>query len=43
MAAGEEGVLRILRIMYEDMARTMVLMGCQKVTDLDPSWLRMEV
>ncbi len=42
MAAGEEGVLRILRIMYEDMARTMVLMGCRTVADLDPSWLREE-
>ena len=40
MAAGEEGVARILNLMYEDIARTMVLMGCKSVADLDPSWLR---
>jgi L-lactate dehydrogenase (cytochrome) len=40
MAAGEEGVARILRLMYEDIARTMVLLGCQSVADLDPTWLR---
>ena len=43
MAAGEEGVARVLSLMYEDIARTMVLMGCRSVADLDPSWLRSKV
>ena len=40
MAAGQVGVERILTLMYEDIARTMVLLGCKSVADLDPTWLR---
>jgi L-lactate dehydrogenase (cytochrome) len=39
-AAGESGVERILEILRADMARTMVLLGCRSVADLNPTWLQ---
>lgn len=38
-AAGEAGVDRMLEIFKADMARTLSLMGCHAVSELDPSWL----
>ncbi len=39
-AGGEAGVDRILEIFRGDMARTLSLMGCHAVSELDPSWLQ---
>jgi isopentenyl diphosphate isomerase/L-lactate dehydrogenase-like FMN-dependent dehydrogenase len=39
-AAGEDGVARVLSIFRDDIARTMALMGCSSVHDLDRSWLQ---
>ena len=39
-ASGEAGVDRILKIFHTDMRRTMLLMGCHSVADLDRSWIR---
>jgi isopentenyl diphosphate isomerase/L-lactate dehydrogenase-like FMN-dependent dehydrogenase len=39
-AAGEAGVSRVLSVLRADMARTMVLMGCRSVHDLDRSWIQ---
>jgi isopentenyl diphosphate isomerase/L-lactate dehydrogenase-like FMN-dependent dehydrogenase len=39
-AAGEPGVRRILSILRADMARTMELLGCHSIDDLDRSWLQ---
>ena len=39
-AAGEEGIDRLLEVFMADMARTMALMGCPSVSDLDRSWLQ---
>ena len=39
-AAGEAGVERMLKIFRTDMCRTMMLLGCRSVADLDPSWVR---
>ncbi|WP_433502746.1 alpha-hydroxy acid oxidase [Pseudonocardia halophobica] len=38
-AAGTAGVERVLEILRTEMVRTMRLMGCRSVADLDPSWL----
>lgn len=38
-AAGTEGVERVLEILETEMVRTMRLMGCRSVADLDHSWL----
>ena len=38
-ARGEDGVLDVLRILREELERTLILMGCPGVADLDPSWL----
>lgn len=38
-AAGTEGVERVLEILQTEMVRTMRLMGCRSVADLDHSWL----
>ena len=38
-AAGTEGVERVLEIVATEMVRTMRLMGCRSVADLDHSWL----
>lgn len=38
-AAGTAGVERVLEILRTEMVRTMRLMGCHAVTDLDPAWL----
>ncbi|MGH9110309.1 MAG: alpha-hydroxy acid oxidase [Acidimicrobiales bacterium] len=38
-AAGQRGVERVLDILAEEMTRTMLLLGCPSVADLDPSWL----
>lgn len=38
-AAGTAGVERVLEILRTEMIRTMRLMGCRAVTDLDPTWL----
>ena len=38
-AAGAAGVERALEILQTEMVRTMRLMGCRAVTDLDPGWL----
>ena len=37
--SGEVGVEAVLRILREEMARDMVLLGCSSVADLDRSWL----
>jgi isopentenyl diphosphate isomerase/L-lactate dehydrogenase-like FMN-dependent dehydrogenase len=39
-AAGERGVERVLEILEEEMSRTMSLLGCADVGNLDPSWLQ---
>jgi isopentenyl diphosphate isomerase/L-lactate dehydrogenase-like FMN-dependent dehydrogenase len=39
-AAGQPGVERVLEILEEEMSRTMALLGCESVRDLDPSWLQ---
>jgi isopentenyl diphosphate isomerase/L-lactate dehydrogenase-like FMN-dependent dehydrogenase len=39
-AAGEAGVERMLEVFRADMARTMVLLGCHSVADLDRTWLQ---
>lgn len=38
-AAGTAGVERVLEIVATEMVRTMRLMGCRSVADLDPGWL----
>jgi isopentenyl diphosphate isomerase/L-lactate dehydrogenase-like FMN-dependent dehydrogenase len=38
-ACGEPGVGRILEVLRSEMVRTMTLMGCASVADLDRSWL----
>lgn len=39
-AAGQSGVERVLEILEEEMARTMSLLGCSDVRNLDASWLQ---
>ena len=39
-AAGRPGVEQVLDILSDEMARTLVLLGCPGVDDLDPSWLQ---
>lgn len=39
-AAGEPGIDRVLSILREDLDRTLRLLGCDSVTELDPSYLR---
>jgi isopentenyl diphosphate isomerase/L-lactate dehydrogenase-like FMN-dependent dehydrogenase len=39
-AAGQSGVEEVLDILRSEMARTMSLLGCPGVNDLDPSWLQ---
>jgi L-lactate dehydrogenase (cytochrome) len=39
-AAGQAGVERVLEIFEEEMTRTMGLLGCASVRDLDGSWLQ---
>ena len=36
---GEHGVRRVLDVLRTEMVRTLSLMGCPSVSDLDPSWL----
>jgi isopentenyl diphosphate isomerase/L-lactate dehydrogenase-like FMN-dependent dehydrogenase len=36
---GEPGVRRVLEILVAEMSRTMRLMGCGSVSDLDRTWL----
>jgi L-lactate dehydrogenase (cytochrome)/(S)-mandelate dehydrogenase len=36
---GREGVTDVLEILRSELHRTLVLMGCRDVRDLDPSWL----
>ena len=38
-AAGERGVTDVLNILREDMVRSMILMGCPDVGQLDRSWV----
>ncbi|WP_168588332.1 alpha-hydroxy acid oxidase [Saccharopolyspora sp. ASAGF58] len=38
-AAGTAGVERVLEILRTEMVRSMRLMGCSSVADLDPTWL----
>ena len=38
-ARGEEGVVDVLRILREELERTLVLMGCGGVGELDRSWV----
>jgi len=40
-ACGEPGVRRILEILRSEMVRTLGLMGCPSVSDLDRSWLEL--
>jgi isopentenyl diphosphate isomerase/L-lactate dehydrogenase-like FMN-dependent dehydrogenase len=39
-AAGEPGIDRVLTILREDLDRTLRLLGCDSVAELDPSYLR---
>lgn len=39
-AAGEAGVDRMLELLRAEMSRTMSLLGCPDVSDLDRSWLQ---
>jgi L-lactate dehydrogenase (cytochrome) len=39
-AAGEAGIERMLEVFKLDMSRTMSLMGCTSVSELDRSWLQ---
>lgn len=38
-ACGEQGVRQVLEVLRTEMVRTLSLMGCPSVSDLDPSWL----
>lgn len=38
-AAGSAGVVAVLELLREELRRTLVLMGCRDVRDLDRSWL----
>lgn len=38
-AAGPDGVAAVLEIFRDELRRTLVLMGCRDVRELDPSWL----
>ena len=38
-AAGPDGVSAVLEILRAELQRTLVLMGCRDVRELDPSWL----
>ncbi len=38
-ACGEAGVRRVLEILRTEMVRTMSLLGCRSVSDLDRTWL----
>jgi isopentenyl diphosphate isomerase/L-lactate dehydrogenase-like FMN-dependent dehydrogenase len=40
-AGGEPGVRRILEVLHDEMVRTMSLMGCSSVSDLDRTWLEL--
>jgi isopentenyl diphosphate isomerase/L-lactate dehydrogenase-like FMN-dependent dehydrogenase len=40
---GTDGVVRVLQLLRSEMVRTMRLMGCESVHDLDVSWLTEEV
>jgi L-lactate dehydrogenase (cytochrome) len=42
-AAGEAGVARVLDVLETEMRRTMMLLGCRSVEDLDPTWLAGDV
>lgn len=39
-AGGHAGVERVLQIFHEEIDRTLALIGCPQVEDLDRSWLR---
>lgn len=41
-AAGEAGVARVLEMLETEMRRTMLLLGCRTVDDLDSSWLAVD-
>ena len=38
-AGGKDGVTGVLEILRSELQRTLVLMGCHDVRDLDASWL----
>lgn len=38
-AAGEAGVTRALQLLYDELRRTLCLLGCPSVGELDRSWL----
>jgi L-lactate dehydrogenase (cytochrome) len=40
-AAGEAGVTRAIEILHEDIKRTLVLLGCPGIANLDSSYVRM--
>jgi isopentenyl diphosphate isomerase/L-lactate dehydrogenase-like FMN-dependent dehydrogenase len=40
-AAGEAGVTRAIEILREDIKRTLVLLGCPGIANLDSSYVRM--
>jgi len=40
-AAGEPGVARLLEILRTDLDRTLALLGCARISDLDPSYIRL--
>ena len=40
-AAGEAGVARALEILRSDLLRTLKLLGCRAVAELDPSYVEL--
>lgn len=40
-AAGTDGVARVLELLRSDLDRTMKLLGCESVSQLDRSWIEM--
>ncbi len=42
-AGGEQGVERILEVLKSEMTRTMILMGCPSVDQLNESWIQRQI
>jgi isopentenyl diphosphate isomerase/L-lactate dehydrogenase-like FMN-dependent dehydrogenase len=39
-AAGRDGIFRVLELLQEEMVRTMALLGVNRISELDPSYVR---
>jgi isopentenyl diphosphate isomerase/L-lactate dehydrogenase-like FMN-dependent dehydrogenase len=42
-AGGEQGVERILEVLKSEMTRTMILMGCPSIDQLNESWIQRQI